>query len=245
MLEERLGEDTRVTILGHVQRGGAPSAFDRSMSSMLGHAAAVEEVLAATPESVPQLVGIRGNRVVRVPLMECVARTRELADRIAAKDFDTALTMRGDSYTEMIHVFHSISHALPSHRHHGRSNRIGRAQRRRARAGDERGGARPRSGSGWTADTPCSASTAASTGLIDGEVRELQWGDVEGWTGRGGAELGISRHVPTVKDLYAIGRGLEQHRRRRAADHRRLGRVRGGAHAAAASGSGTRPSRSR
>ena len=36
VLEERLGEDTRVTILGHVQRGGAPSAFDRSMSSILG-----------------------------------------------------------------------------------------------------------------------------------------------------------------------------------------------------------------
>ena len=40
VLEERLGEDTRVTILGHVQRGGTPSAFDRSMSSMVGHAAA-------------------------------------------------------------------------------------------------------------------------------------------------------------------------------------------------------------
>ena len=39
VLEDRLGEDTRVTILGHVQRGGAPSAFDRSMSSLLGYAA--------------------------------------------------------------------------------------------------------------------------------------------------------------------------------------------------------------
>ena len=58
VLEERLGEDTRVTILGHVQRGGTPSAFDRSMSSMLGHAAA-EEVLAATADSAPQLVGTR------------------------------------------------------------------------------------------------------------------------------------------------------------------------------------------
>ena len=47
LLEERLGEDTRVTILGHVQRGGVPSAFDRSMSSMVGHTAA-REVLAAT-----------------------------------------------------------------------------------------------------------------------------------------------------------------------------------------------------
>ena len=113
MLEEQLGEDIRVTILGHVQRGGAPSAFDRSMSSILGHAA-VEEVLAATPESVPQLIGMRDNRVAKVPLMECVARTRELAERIAARDYDTALMMRGDSYTEMIHVFRSISRALPS-----------------------------------------------------------------------------------------------------------------------------------
>ena len=36
VLEERLGEDVRLTILGHVQRGGAPSAFDRSMSSIPG-----------------------------------------------------------------------------------------------------------------------------------------------------------------------------------------------------------------
>ena len=36
VLEERLGEDTRVTILGHVQRGGVPSAYDRWMSAILG-----------------------------------------------------------------------------------------------------------------------------------------------------------------------------------------------------------------
>ncbi len=44
VLEERLNEDTRVTILGHVQRGGSPSAYDRSMPSILGYHA-VEEVL--------------------------------------------------------------------------------------------------------------------------------------------------------------------------------------------------------
>ncbi|HPF58542.1 MAG TPA: 6-phosphofructokinase, partial [Candidatus Competibacteraceae bacterium] len=35
VLEERLGEDTRVTILGHVQRGGTPSAYDRWMSTLV------------------------------------------------------------------------------------------------------------------------------------------------------------------------------------------------------------------
>ena len=97
VLEDRLHEDTRVTILGHVQRGGAPSAYDRSMSSILGYNA-VEEVLSATADSIPQLIGIRYNRVSKAPLVECVAKTREVPKRIAAKDFDGAMALRGSSY---------------------------------------------------------------------------------------------------------------------------------------------------
>lgn len=209
VLEERLGEDTRVTILGHVQRGGAPSAFDRSMSSILGHAA-VEEVMTATQQSIPQLIGIQGNRVSKVPLMDSVARTRKLADLIAAKDYDTALTMRGDGYTEMVHVFHSITHALPSVSAKANPTRIAvvnvgglapgmnAAARAAVRLGLHRG-------------HTMLGVYGSLRGLIDGDVRELQWGDVEDWTSRGGAELGISRNVPSVKDLYAIGRGLEKH----------------------------------
>jgi 6-phosphofructokinase 1 len=210
LLAEQLGEDVRLTILGHVQRGGAPSAFDRSMSSILGHAA-VEEVLAATPQSVPRLIGLRDNRVAKAPLMECVARTRELAERIAARDHDTALMMRGDGYTEMIHVFRSISQALPSAETKRRAARIallnvgGLAPGMNAVAG-----AAVRLGldRGYT----MLGINGSFRGLMEGDVRELQWGDVEGWSGLGGAELGISRHVPTVKDLDAIGHGLEDQR---------------------------------
>jgi 6-phosphofructokinase 1 len=208
VIEEQLGEDARVTILGHVQRGGAPSAFDRWMSSILGYAA-VEEVLAATPQSVPQLVGMQSNRVSKVPLMECVARTRELAKRMAARDYDQALMMRGDSYTEMIHVFRSISYALPSLRTKSRSSRIALLNV---------GGLAPGMNAAAAAAVRLGLDrghvmlgiNGSLRGLIDRDVRELQWGDVEGWTSRGGAELGISRHVPIVKDLYGIGRGLEE-----------------------------------
>ena len=210
LLEERLGEDTRVTILGHVQRGGTPSAFDRSMSSMVGHTAA-HEVLAATPQTVPPLVGTDGNRIVTVPLMESVTRTRELANRIAAKDFDTALMMRGNSYTEMISVFQSVSYALPSHRVQGRPYRIGLVNV---------GGLAPGMNAAAAAAVRLGLDRGQTMlgihgglqGLIDGDVNELQWGDVDGWTGLGGAELGISRRTPTVRDFYGIGRGLEQHR---------------------------------
>jgi 6-phosphofructokinase 1 len=118
--------------------------------------------------------------------------------------------MRGDSYTEMIHVFQSISSALPSYRTPGRSYWIGlinigglapgmnTAAAAAVRLGLDRGHA-------------MLGIHGGLHGLIDGEVQELQWGDVDGWTGLGGAELGISRRTPTVRNLYAIGRGLEQH----------------------------------
>ncbi len=64
VLETHMEEDVRVTILGHVQRGGQPTAYDRMMATLLGHAA-VNDVLAADPESPPQLVGVRHNRVTQ------------------------------------------------------------------------------------------------------------------------------------------------------------------------------------
>jgi 6-phosphofructokinase 1 len=210
VLADRLGEDVRLTILGHVQRGGAPSAFDRSMSSILGHAA-VEEVLAATPRSVPQLIGLRDNRVAKAPLMECVARTRELADRIAAKDHDTALLLRGNHYTEMIHVYRSISRALPSLQARRRATRIAMLN-----VGGLAPGMNAVAGAavrlGLDRGHTMLGIDGSFQGLVDGDVRELRWGDVEGWSSLGGAELGISRHVPTAADLDAIGRGLEEQR---------------------------------
>jgi 6-phosphofructokinase 1 len=69
VLEDKLGEEVRITILGHVQRGGAPSAFDRYLGTVQGYAA-VDELLQSVPEDEPKLVGIRHHGVVRSSLME-------------------------------------------------------------------------------------------------------------------------------------------------------------------------------
>ena len=47
-LEERLGEEVRVSVLGHIQRGGRPSAFDRNLGTLMGYEA-VETILNCTP----------------------------------------------------------------------------------------------------------------------------------------------------------------------------------------------------
>lgn len=60
--------DTKVTILGHLQRGGSPSSFDRILGSRLGYAA-VNELLKGNSE---QMVGLRGNDIQLTSLDEAL-----------------------------------------------------------------------------------------------------------------------------------------------------------------------------
>jgi 6-phosphofructokinase 1 len=75
---ERLGFDLRATILGHVQRGGAPGAFDRFLATRLG-AAAVEHL--ANGES-GMLVGQIKGEITATPLADVATRKRELDLRL-------------------------------------------------------------------------------------------------------------------------------------------------------------------
>ncbi|MEX2162533.1 MAG: 6-phosphofructokinase [Anaerolineales bacterium] len=71
--EMKVGFSTRVTILGHIQRGGRPSAFDRLLATRLG-VKAVEGVLAGANDV---MFGLRGRDIEAVPLEEVVGRQRE------------------------------------------------------------------------------------------------------------------------------------------------------------------------
>ena len=72
--QDRLGFGVRVTVLGHVQRGGAPTAFDRLLAARLGVAAAT----ALYQGNYGQLVGWVENRVALTPLAEALAQCREI-----------------------------------------------------------------------------------------------------------------------------------------------------------------------
>jgi 6-phosphofructokinase 1 len=72
--EDELGFELRATVLGHVQRGGAPGAFDRLLSSRLG-AAAVAELAKGNAGVV---VGLLAGRVTATPLADAVGRTKPL-----------------------------------------------------------------------------------------------------------------------------------------------------------------------
>lgn len=71
-LKGRISHEVRVTVLGHLQRGGSPSSFDRILGSRFGVAAAR---LCQTGQF-GHMVALRGQAVVAVPLQEALARPK-------------------------------------------------------------------------------------------------------------------------------------------------------------------------
>ena len=211
LLEEELGEDARVTILGHVQRGGAPSAFDRCLSTLLGHAA-VEQLLADVPGAPAQLVGIRGNQVVSSPLMDCISQTRAVTERIKTQDLDGAMRLRGGSFRESFGILVTMQQAAP---------RPTAAGRRRFRLAVMHGGG-PAPGMntavraavrlGLDRGYTMLAVRNGSRGLRDGDVHEMQWMSVSGWVSSGGAEIGTNRYVPSGDAITQIAKQVGAHR---------------------------------
>ena len=207
-LQERLGEDVRVTILGHVQRGGSPSAFDRYLSTILGYAA-VEELLSSPAGGEPQLIGMKDNRVTRVPLMQCVEQTRQAASRISERDFPAALTLRGPRFESALRTLRTIVRALPHPPAPG--------QRRRRIALIHSGGLAPGMNTAVRATLRLVLDRGHQVvgvrngfrGLAEGDFVEMEWMSVNGWASRGGAELGTNRRVPGDRELYTIARHLE------------------------------------
>ena len=70
-IEKRTGKEARCTVLGHIQRGGTPTAFDRVLATRFG----LHAVEAVHDGDFGQMVALRGTNIVRVPLAEA---TREL-----------------------------------------------------------------------------------------------------------------------------------------------------------------------
>ncbi|HVF33288.1 MAG TPA: 6-phosphofructokinase [Acidimicrobiales bacterium] len=71
-IEQRTGFETRVTVLGHIQRGGTPTAFDRVLATRFG-VAAIDAVHAGAFD---HMVALQAGQIVRVPLSDAVTELK-------------------------------------------------------------------------------------------------------------------------------------------------------------------------
>ena len=209
-LEERLQEEVRVTVLGHVQRGGRPSAFDRNLSTIMGYEA-VNTILTASPDDEPIVIGIHNNRMTHLPLMESVRKTQAVAKTIEAKDYERAMSLRSSSFKDAFKTFKTIVRALPHPIEPGKKRFRIAVLNVDAPAPGMNTASRAAIRLGLDMGHIMLGVHNGLEGLVNGEVEGMDWMSVSGWATRGGSMLGTTRRVPEGHDLYAIARVIEDH----------------------------------
>uniref|UniRef100_A0A672J887 ATP-dependent 6-phosphofructokinase n=1 Tax=Salarias fasciatus TaxID=181472 RepID=A0A672J887_SALFA len=181
LVTDRLGFDTRTTILGHVQRGGTPSAFDRILGSRMG-VEAVMALLEATPDTPACVVSLSGNQAVRLPLMECVQVTKDVTAAMSQGRFDEAIKLRGNNINVAIMNIGAPCAGMNA------------AVRSAVRMGLIQG-------------HNMLAVYDGFDGLAHGQIEPITWTSVSGWTGKGGSMLGTKRTLP-AKLLEEISQNI-------------------------------------
>lgn len=206
-MDEGLGEESRVTILGHVQRGGSPSAYDRWMGTALGVAAA-RTIVSATHNDKAVILGVHRNAVVQLPLREAVDNTRSANRAIDNANYDAAVAARGETFHDLTMVHNALTEPPRGVDASGRTVALIHG-----------GGLAPGMNTAIHAAAKLALGqghrvlgvTNGFTGLRDGTLHELRWADIDGWHAQAGAVLGALRTTPQPAELFSIARTLEEH----------------------------------
>uniref|UniRef100_A0A2K5QYV4 6-phosphofructokinase n=1 Tax=Cebus imitator TaxID=2715852 RepID=A0A2K5QYV4_CEBIM len=190
----QLGYDTRVTILGHVQRGGTPSAFDRILASRMG-VEAVIALLEATPDTPACVVSLSGNHAVRLPLMECVQMTQDVQKAMDERRFQDAVRLRGKSFAGNLNTYKRLAIKLPDDQI-PKTNCNVAVINVGAPAAGMNAAVRSAVRVGIADGHRMLAIYDGFDGFAKGQIKEIGWTDVGGWTGQGGSILGTKRVLP-------------------------------------------------
>lgn len=198
IIVDKLQQDTRVTVLGHIQRGGAPSAFDRVLGCRMG-IEAVLTLMEATPNSEAKVVSLVANTSVSVPLMECVHKTQAVARAMGTKNWEVAVQLRGSGFKRNLDTYLMLTQSRPKHIevHEGKpALRIG-VMHVGAPCGGMNAAVRSFVRNCILLGHQPVAIHSGVEGLVDGNFEDMTWESVNGWTPKGGAMLGTKRTVPS------------------------------------------------
>lgn len=167
-------------------------------------AEAVMALMEATDDTEPCVVSLDGNQAVRVPLMECVERTQAVAKAMADQKFDLAVELRGRSFVRNLETYKMLTRLKPPK---DAFDAQGKGKEGYTLAVMHIGA--PACGmnaairsfvrnSIYRGDTVYGIHDGIE-GLVSGHITKMEWGDVTGWVGQGGAFLGTKRTLPEGK----------------------------------------------
>ncbi|KAG2419106.1 6-phosphofructokinase alpha subunit [Aspergillus terreus] len=215
ILTKRLGLDTRTTVLGHTQRGGAACAYDRWLSTLQG-VEAVRAVLDMKPDTPSPVITIRENKIMRTPLMEAVQATKEVTQHIRNREFETAMALRDSEFKEYYDAYRNT--ATPDH------PKMLLPENKRMRIAIIHVGA---PAGGMNQATRAAVSYCLTRGhtplaIHNGfpglcrhhadkpvsSVRGVQWLEQDAWVNEGGSDIGTNRSLPS-EDFDTVAKCFE------------------------------------
>lgn len=214
-----LALDTRITTLGHVQRGGTAVAYDRMLSTLQG-VEAVRAVIEATPETETCFIAITENKIVRKPLMEAVQATKSVASAIEAHDFDKAMSLRDTEFSDQYKSYLmtttvTLDKQLLSTEKRMKIGFINVGAPAGAMNAAIRAGVAYCISRGHEPIAIHNGFAGFSRHHGDnpmGAVRPFDWLEVDGWASKGGSEIGTNRELPSESGMELIANLVEQYR---------------------------------
>mmetsp|Transcript_1847 Transcript_1847/g.2958 ORF Transcript_1847/g.2958 Transcript_1847/m.2958 type:complete len:767 (-) Transcript_1847:21-2321(-) len=191
VIEERLGHDTRMTILGHVQRGGHASAYDRIIGTLCG-AMAVEKIIASKTFEPSTIIGLKGFIPTFDPLVETIAATQQVGKLMDKLDFPAALETRGKDFSLHFSFHRAINRDCPKTGPPGEPKTIA-IMCSGAPAGGMNAALRASSHYAMNMGYKVLAASGGLEGFMNDRFEPMDWMHVNSWSADGGCNINTDR----------------------------------------------------
>lgn len=190
ILSERLGIEVRVTVLGHVQRGGSPTAFDRILATRLG-VAAVDRLLDEPDTLHRHMVGLVKNEVTATPLVEVVEKSQAVRQEVEKGNYIKAQELRGESFKNTLSLVKTLTRITPAQEK--RDDGIVVVLTGGADAPGMNAAVSVAARCLLNQGIPVFGSRDAFHGMIRGDFIELDWHELVEWVNRPSSNIGTAR----------------------------------------------------
>uniref|UniRef100_A0A7N4NVR3 ATP-dependent 6-phosphofructokinase n=1 Tax=Sarcophilus harrisii TaxID=9305 RepID=A0A7N4NVR3_SARHA len=179
---------------GAIDRHGKPITSENIKDGSRMGMEAVMALLEGTPDTPACVVTLSGNQAVRLPLMECVQVTKDVTRAMQNKKFDEAMKLRGRSFQNNWDVYTRLAHVkAPTI---SQVKNVVAVMNVGAPAAGMNAAVRSSVRIGLIQGNQVLVVHDGFEGLAKGQIEEVGWTYVGGWTGQGGAKLGTKRTLP-------------------------------------------------
>uniref|UniRef100_A0AAQ4QWD5 6-phosphofructokinase n=1 Tax=Gasterosteus aculeatus aculeatus TaxID=481459 RepID=A0AAQ4QWD5_GASAC len=178
---------------GAIDTNGKPITSTYVKDSCKLGVEAVIALMEASPDTPPCAIGLSGNHAVRLPLMECVEMTKLVQTAMNEKRFDEAIKLRGGSFENNWKIYKLLAFQKPVQSETSFSLAILNVG---APAAGMNAAVRSAVRLALAHGQKVFAVHDGFQGLANGNLVEMKWHSVAGWTGQGGSLLGTKRTLP-------------------------------------------------